>query len=88
MGINTAERTAQAADENCYTFIKLQQFEFEREKKGGGEIQVSLRKQIPGRALVSTPPARREFMALMGPVTVYRLPIRLPAKSALTWPVV
>ena len=23
-----------------------------------------------------------------GPVTVYRLPIRLPAKSALTWPVV
>ena len=28
------------------------------------------------------------FGAQMESVTVYRLPIRLPAKSALTWPVV
>ena len=28
------------------------------------------------------------FDVTLGLVTVYRLPIRLPAKSALTWPVV
>ena len=28
------------------------------------------------------------FVCLIRAVTVYRLPIRLPAKSALTWPVV
>ena len=27
-------------------------------------------------------------LIMIGTVTVYRLPIRLPAKSALTWPVV
>ena len=28
------------------------------------------------------------MVLVLGSVTVYRLPIRLPAKSALTWPVV
>ena len=45
-------------------------------------------KRHPNNTKTDQLPISEVITGLPRPVTVYRLPIRLPAKSALTWPVV
>ena len=48
----------------------------------GGSVELS------GTGVVKNTKRKTRAAELKTSVTVYRLPIRLPAKSALTWPVV